>query len=65
MSEPITILGGGSWGMAIAHLLDRKGLPVTLWEHFPEDYERLLKQRGNPDKLAKLKLADSIKVTMT
>jgi len=63
MFEPVTILGGGSWGMAVAHLLDRKGLPVTLWEHFPEDYEKLVKLRGNPDKLPTLKLAESIKVT--
>ena len=49
--------------MAVAHLLDRKGLPVTLWEHFPKDFERLVKQRGNPDKLPELKLADSIRVT--
>jgi glycerol-3-phosphate dehydrogenase (NAD(P)+) len=63
MSESITILGGGSWGMAVAHLLDRKGLPVTLWEYFPEDFEKLINLRGNPDKLPELKLADTIRVT--
>ena len=63
MSKAVTILGGGSWGMAVAHLLDRKGLQVTLWEHFPEDYEKLKELRGNPDKLPGLKLAESIRVT--
>lgn len=63
MSERISILGGGSWGMAVAYLLNRKGMEVTLWEYFQADYEKLLNSRGNFDKLKKLKLADNIVVT--
>lgn len=36
MSEQITVLGGGSWGTALAWVLGGKGLPVTLWCRDPE-----------------------------
>ena len=30
---PITVLGAGSWGTALALLLARNGNPTTLWTH--------------------------------
>ncbi len=60
MSKHVTVLGSGSWGMAVGSLLDSTGCGVTLWEHFPRDYERLVKTRSNPDKLKDFQLAESI-----
>jgi len=63
MSENVTILGGGSWGMAVARLLDLNGQKVTLWEFNETDYKKLIELRGNPDKLQSFRLVDSIRVT--
>ncbi|MFZ5981328.1 MAG: NAD(P)H-dependent glycerol-3-phosphate dehydrogenase [Candidatus Zixiibacteriota bacterium] len=63
MSEHVTILGGGSWGMAVARLLDMNGQRVTVWEFNEADYKKLVEVRGNSDKLPGFRLADSIRVT--
>jgi glycerol-3-phosphate dehydrogenase (NAD(P)+) len=63
MSERVTILGAGSWGMAIARLLDRNGQTVTLWAYDPREYQRLTMFRGDPEKLKDLTLPDSIAIT--
>ncbi len=63
MSERITILGAGSWGMAIARLLDMNGRDITLWAYDPREYYRLLQERGDPTKLPRLQLAPTIEVT--
>ncbi len=63
MSERIAILGAGSWGMAVARLLNRNGADITLWEYSREDFEILLKFRGHPDKLKDVRLDDSISLT--
>jgi len=58
--EKVTILGAGSWGMAIARLLHNNGMAVTLWEYDRVEYEKLLKFRGQPEKLKGFKLPASI-----
>jgi glycerol-3-phosphate dehydrogenase (NAD(P)+) len=63
MSKRVTILGAGSWGMAVSRLLQRAGCRVTLWEFVPEDYRLLLRTRSNPDKLADFRLPDEIDIT--
>ncbi len=63
MSERITILGAGSWGMAVARLLDQNGRDVTLWAYDPREYYRLLQERGDSAKLPRLHLAPTIEVT--
>ena len=35
MRERIGVIGGGSWGTALAKLLAEKGYPVALWVHDP------------------------------
>ncbi len=63
MSESIAILGAGSWGLAIARLLNNNGHPVKLWEFNNDDYQLLLKHRTHPDKLPKCKLSEEILIT--
>jgi glycerol-3-phosphate dehydrogenase (NAD(P)+) len=63
MAERITILGAGSWGMAVARLLDLNGRDVTLWAYDPREYYRLLQERGDATKLPRLHLASTIEVT--
>jgi len=63
MSERITILGAGSWGMAVARLLDNNGKNVTLWEFDQAEFNRLVRLRGIPEKLKSFTLADSIDLT--
>ena len=63
MAERITILGAGSWGMAVARLLDLNGRDVTLWAYDPREYYRLLQERGDATKLPRLHLAATIDVT--
>ncbi len=60
MKKNITILGAGSWGMAIAHLLSLNGHKVTLWEFDKNEYEKLLKFRTIPKKLENFKLPDDV-----
>ena len=63
MSDRVTILGAGSWGMAIARLLDRNGQSVTLWAYDPREFQRLTMFRGDPEKLKDMQLPTSIVIT--
>ena len=63
MVKRASILGGGSWGMAVARLLDRNDFEVTVCEFLPDEFKKLVEYRTNPDKLPDLKLAPSIKLT--
>ncbi|MFQ6007498.1 MAG: NAD(P)H-dependent glycerol-3-phosphate dehydrogenase, partial [Candidatus Zixiibacteriota bacterium] len=63
MFEKVTILGAGSWGLAVARLLHNNGLTVTLWEYDRAAFEKLLKFRGQPEKLKCFKLPDEVTVT--
>ncbi len=63
MTDRITILGAGSWGMAIGHLLAQKDIELTMWEFDVEDYRRLVTTRANEDKLKAFHLDDRIVLT--
>ena len=63
MSVNITILGAGSWGMAVGYLLNQNGHRVTMWEYDPEACRCLQQNRQLPDKLASFILPESIAVT--
>lgn len=63
MTERMTILGAGSWGMAIAALLSKNGARVRLWEFNRADYDIIVKERRHPAKLRDVTLDDSIDVT--
>ncbi|NOY89004.1 MAG: NAD(P)-dependent glycerol-3-phosphate dehydrogenase [FCB group bacterium] len=63
MFDRIAILGAGSWGMAMAYMLDKNGKQVKLWEFNTDDYRQLVTLRQRSDKLKNLKLAPSIDIT--
>lgn len=46
-SNPIAVIGAGSWGTALAMVLSSKGLQVRLWGHHPEHIAALQKEREN------------------
>lgn len=48
MRPPITVLGAGSWGTALAILLAGNGCPTTLWGHNPHHLALLQQSRSNP-----------------
>ena len=60
MYKNVTILGAGSWGMAIARLLDANGLTVRLWEYNAVDFDIIRSTRTHPKKLPVIHLNESI-----
>ncbi|MCP4717467.1 MAG: glycerol-3-phosphate dehydrogenase, partial [Deltaproteobacteria bacterium] len=42
---PIGVVGAGSWGTTLAHMLAEKGYPVTLWV-FESELCRALRETG-------------------
>ena len=47
MRERIGVIGGGSWGTALAKLLAEKGYPVALWVHDPGHCREMSEKREN------------------
>jgi len=58
----ITIFGSGSWGTAVAILLDGNGNDVTIWSAFKEEAEALRSTRVNP-RLPGVRIPASVTVT--
>ncbi len=61
--QVVAVLGAGSWGIAIARLLDSAGNSVRLWEFDPKAAASLASSRTLPDKLPGIDLQPSIEVT--
>lgn len=61
--EKIGIMGAGSWGTALAVLLDKNGHDVTVWSIDKKEVEMLSEKREHVSKLPGVKLPESIKVT--
>ncbi|MBI2822405.1 MAG: NAD(P)-dependent glycerol-3-phosphate dehydrogenase [Acidobacteria bacterium] len=61
--EQIAVLGAGSWGTALAILLDRNGHEVTLWARRPAHAEELRRSRVNLPYLPDFELPGSVRVT--
>jgi len=59
----IGILGAGSWGIALAVLLHRKGHGLSMWEFSPEAARFLEEQRELPTKLPGIIIPREIRVT--
>ena len=63
--ERLTVLGGGSWGTAIANLLADKGNEVILWMRSPELARAIKEKRENPVYLPGIKLSQRIQTTVS
>jgi len=59
----ISILGAGSWGTAIAILLNNNGHKVTLWSIDKEQINTILTNRENKGFLNDVKIPEEIEVT--
>ena len=54
------IIGAGSWGIALAALLDKNGHDVTVWSIIPEEIEMLKTEHEHKTKLPGVVLSDRI-----
>jgi len=59
----LTVLGAGSWGIAVAVLLSAKGHDISLWEFDLKETEKLLSFRELPSKLPGIKIPTQIRIT--
>jgi glycerol-3-phosphate dehydrogenase (NAD(P)+) len=59
----LTVLGAGSWGIAVAVLLSGKGHEIALWDFDPREAESLLSLRELPTKLPGIKIPPRIRIT--
>ncbi len=61
--QQIGIVGAGSWGIALAYLLNKNGHEVTVWSRSEASVEKLKAYHGNEDKLPGVILDPSVKFT--
>lgn len=61
--KQVTVLGGGSWGTALAWLLGEKGLSVYLWCRDPAQARGMAESRRNARYLPDLPLPESVHPT--
>jgi len=54
------IVGAGSWGTALAFVLEKNGHEVTVWSALAPEIRMLLEHREHLDKLPGVKLAESV-----
>lgn len=59
----ISVMGAGSWGTALAILLNNNGHQVILWSALGNEVELLRKTRENPAKLPGVKIPEGILIT--
>lgn len=59
----ITILGGGSWAIALAVMLRGKGHDIRMWEFNPKDADMLRARREHPQKLPGIKLPPDVAIS--
>ena len=57
------IIGAGSFGTALALLLEKNGYNVTVWSHKPEEAEKIQKEREHKSKLPGVYLPEKILFT--
>lgn len=60
--KPITVLGAGSWGTALAIHLAAKNNTVYLWGHEPEFMARLAAERQNRQFLPEIPFPDTLAI---
>lgn len=62
MSQKIGVLGGGSWGTALAILLSKKGLEVDMWLRNEKQIEEILENRENKKYLPGVKIPSNLNI---
>lgn len=62
--RPLTVLGAGSWGTALAIHLAGRGHGVRLWSRAPEHREALARERRNRRYLADFELPAAVEIPM-
>ncbi len=62
---PITVLGPGSWGTALALVLSRNGHAVRLWGNVPEELDALRRNRENRTFLPGIPFPETLEVVDT
>ncbi|HEY7470799.1 MAG TPA: NAD(P)H-dependent glycerol-3-phosphate dehydrogenase [Gemmatimonadota bacterium] len=62
-APPAAVIGGGSWGTALAGILAAKGREVRLWVRDPELARAIERRRENPRYLPGFRLDGRIRVT--
>ncbi|WP_145008877.1 NAD(P)H-dependent glycerol-3-phosphate dehydrogenase [Pseudomonas oryzihabitans] len=63
VQSPIAVLGGGSFGTALANLVAENGLPVRLWMRDPQQAETIRRERENPRYLKGIKVHAAVEAT--
>ena len=63
MNLNIGVLGAGSWGTALAILLNKNGHKVTLWSAVEAEREEILKFRTLSKRLPGIKIPEEISIT--
>ncbi len=56
----VSVIGAGSWGIALAVLLHKNGHEVTVWSKFQAEIDMLSNEREHKDKLAGVKLPEDM-----
>ena len=59
----VSVIGAGSWGTALAVVLQKNGHSVTVWSILEEEVKMLSEKREHVDKLPGVKLAENIVFT--
>lgn len=59
----ISVMGAGSWGTALAILLNNNGHQVILWSALGDEVALLCEKRENPAKLSGVKIPEGILIT--
>jgi len=62
-TKKVTVLGAGTWGVALTILLANNGHEVTLWSKFPAETGALAADRSKIKNLPGAALPDSVKLT--
>ena len=60
----VSVIGAGSWGTALAVLLDGNGHEVTIWSFLESEARMLKEEREQKDKLPGVKVSEKIHITM-
>ncbi|MCS7066183.1 MAG: NAD(P)-dependent glycerol-3-phosphate dehydrogenase, partial [Fimbriimonadales bacterium] len=62
-SEPVGVVGAGSWGTALAWVLGQQGIRVRLWGRNREQIEQIARERVNHRYLPDATLPESVQPT--